>query len=146
MKNVLITIKGTQNYQSGDDDTVELVTDGKYSYGRNGALFTYMESPLTGMEGTKTTFLVQNDAVTMKRAGTLNSQMVFEEGNKHRFLYETPYGAATLGIETHLIRSELDTHGGELEIQYSTDIEHNLIGKNQFLITIREQKERNENG
>lgn len=146
MKNVLITIKGTQNYQTGEDDAIELATDGEYAFGKNGAVFSYMESPLTGLEGTKTTFLVRPDSVTMNREGALTSRMIFEEGKKHRFLYSTPYGAATMGIETNRIRSELGEHGGLLEIAYRTDIEHNVIGKNQFLITIREQKERCENG
>ena len=142
MKNVLITIKGIQISPDGEDDAIELVTDGEYSCGRSGAMFSYMESPLTGLEGTKTTFLVRRRSVTMNREGTLTSRMVFEEGQHHRFLYETPYGSATMGLYTELIRSDLDEHGGELEIKYSTDIEHSRIGSNQFLITIREQKER----
>ena len=142
MKDVLITINGSQQYSGGDGDSVEFITDGQYAFGRNGAMFTHMESPLTGLDGTKTTFLVRSGAVTMNRSGTVTSRMLFEEGQHHRFLYETPYGSATMGIETRLIRSALGEHGGELEILYSTDIEHNLIGTNRFLITIREQKER----
>ena len=140
MKNVLITIRGRQNYANGEEESMELVTDGEYAFGKNGAVFTYMESALTGLEGTKTTFLVRRDSVTMNRESTLTSRMIFEEGKNHRFLYETPYGTATMGLETHMIRSDLHEHGGELEIEYSTDVEHNLIGKNNFLITIREQK------
>ena len=140
MKNVLITINGSRQYTGGEDDSIELVTDGEYAWGRNGAVFSYMESALTGLEGTKTTFLVRQNSVTMNRTGTLTSRMIFEEGKNNRFLYETPYGSATMGVETHTIRSALDEHGGELEIEYSTDVEHNLIGRNKFLITIREQK------
>ncbi|MGI6028310.1 MAG: DUF1934 domain-containing protein [Candidatus Heteroscillospira sp.] len=140
MKDVLITILGKQFYANGETDSMELSTDGQYSFGKNGAVFSYMESELTGLEGTKTTFLVRRGGVTMNRTGALTSRMIFEPGENHRFLYETPYGSATMGLETHTIRSELTEHGGELEIEYSTDVEHNLIGKNTFLITIREQK------
>ena len=140
MKDVLITIRGAQSYHGGDNDCVEFTTDGQYSFGKNGAVFSYNESALTGLEGTKTTFLVRRDNVTMNREGTLTSRMIFEEGKNHRFLYDTPYGSATMGVETHFIRSALNEAGGELEILYSTDLEHNPLGKNNFLITIREQK------
>ena len=146
MKDVLITIDGSQTYPDGERESAEFMTDGEYAFGRKGAAFTYMESPLTGLEGTKTTFLIRGGAVTMNRTGTVNSRMVFEEGAHHRFLYETPYGSATMGIETKLILSELGEHGGMLEIEYATDIENNKISTNRFLITIREQKERCENG
>ena len=32
MKDVIISITGVQNFTQGSDDTVELVTEGKYSY------------------------------------------------------------------------------------------------------------------
>lgn len=140
MKDVVITIRSAQNYHGGENDCIEFTTDGKYSFGKSGAAFSYQESALTGLEGTKTTFLIRPESITINREGKLTSRMVFEEGKKHRFLYQTPYGAATMGLETHFIRSALNEQGGELEILYSTDLEHNPIGKNNFLITIREQK------
>jgi uncharacterized beta-barrel protein YwiB (DUF1934 family) len=140
MKNVLITIRGTQLNPGGESDSLELTTEGEYVWNNDSAAFSYMESALTGLEGTRTTFLVRQDSVTLSRAGTVTSRMVFEEGKNHRFLYETPYGSATLGLETESIRTDLGSSGGELEIRYTTDVEHNLISKNQFFITIREQK------
>ncbi len=143
-KDVIITIKGIQKYQGSGDDVIELVTDGEYSYGKKGASFTYMESEMTGLEGTKTTFTINSDSVTMSRSGTLTSNMVFEEGKKHHFLYELPFGATTMAIDTQMIRSELGENGGELEIFYTTDIDHSLVGKNQFFINIREQSAKGE--
>jgi len=140
MKDVLITIKTAQTYYDNTKDGMEFSTDGQYSYGKNGAMFSYMESVLTGLEGTKTTFIIRKDNVTMNREGTLTTRMVFEEGKNHRFLYQTPYGAATMGVETRYIRQDLHEEGGELEILYATDLEHNPIGTNSFYITIREQK------
>ena len=53
MKDVLITIDGSQTYPDGERESAEFMTDGEYAFGRKGAAFTYMESPLTGLEGTK---------------------------------------------------------------------------------------------
>lgn len=146
MKDVLISIKSKQKPPNGDEETIELVTDGQYAFGKNGAVFTYLESPITGLDGTKTTFLVRKNTVSVNRTGTVTSRMLFEEGQKHHFLYELPFGSTTMGIDTKEIRSTLDENGGELEIVYLTNVGHNPLGRNVFLITIREQKERESNG
>ena len=49
-----------------------------------------MESELTGMEGTKTSFIFSPEEVVLSREGTLTSRMVFREGKKSTFLYDTP--------------------------------------------------------
>ena len=95
MKDVIISIRGTQHsYQPGEEsegpESVELVTDGRYEYGRESSYFTYRESELTGMEGTVTTFRMEDGLVTLTREGAVNSQMLFQKGRKHVFLYDTP--------------------------------------------------------
>lgn len=139
MKKVMISIRGTQQSEHGDDDAIELITDGEYVYSADGeTTFTYMESELTGLEGTRTSFTILPDVVTMQREGKLNSRMVFEEGKKHLFLYDTPYGAATMGVNTNRIAARLGENGGDMEIDYILDFEHTVIGRNKFKINIRE--------
>lgn len=141
MKKVMISIKGTQHYQNNEDDAIELITDGEYRYSHGESLLTYQESELTGLEGTRTCFVIRPDVVTMERMGSLNSRMVFEEGRKHHFLYDTPYGAATMGVNTQRIAMALGEHGGEMEIDYMLDFEHTIIGHNRFRINIREAQQ-----
>jgi uncharacterized beta-barrel protein YwiB (DUF1934 family) len=57
MKDVIISITGTQNFSQDPTDAVELVTEGKYKYSNGRGELTYMESELTGMDGTKTSFI-----------------------------------------------------------------------------------------
>ena len=92
---VLIAIKGMQELDGLSGEGDELVTPGTYSMEGNIARFSYMESELTGMEGTKTTFEVRPSHVSLIREGTVNAQMVFEQGKKHFFMYETTFGAFT---------------------------------------------------
>lgn len=65
MKDVIISIIGVQNFTQGSDDTVELVTEGKYSYRDGRGELSYMESELTGMQGTRTSFTFGPDEVVL---------------------------------------------------------------------------------
>ena len=72
-------------------------------------------------------------------SGTLTSRMVFREGKKSTFLYDTPYGSTTMGLDTHKIRSTLGERGGDLEIDYIVDFDHAVVGRNRFKINVRER-------
>ena len=89
MKDVIISIKGLQGTDEEGND-LELVTDGLYSYEPDNVAFEYMESELTGMEGTRTEFSVAGDQVVITRRGTVNMQMTFKAGEKYYFVYDTP--------------------------------------------------------
>ena len=138
-KDVIISIKGTQKYENADPDVIELVTEGRLE--REGSSYTlsYQESELTGLEGTLTTFQIERDRVTLLRVGEVNSQMVFEEGRRHLSMYDTPYGALSVGINTRKMRAELDARGGSIEIDYAIEIDHALAGQNLFRIHVREK-------
>lgn len=140
-KKVIISIKGIQSEAGETDDSVELVTDGIFKFENGEGSFSYMESELTGLEGTKTTFTFTPIEVIMNREGTFNSQMYFSEGQKHNFLYETPFGSTTMGVNTKHILVGMDENGGDLEIDYLVDYQQSVIGHNKFKINIREQKE-----
>ena len=77
MKNVMISIKGLQLDPDGEQNGVEFVTDGVFEFQNGQGSFSYMESELTGMEGTKTSFEISPLGVIMTREGKLNSRMVF---------------------------------------------------------------------
>ena len=140
-KDVLISITGSQEYGDDFTDSVELITSGQYSFNGGESTLTYMESELTGLEGTQTSFTVEPFGVTMLREGTLNSRMVFEEGRKHYFLYETPFGSSTMGVDTQRINMQLTESGGDMEIDYAIDFDNSFVGKNKFIIKVFEQKD-----
>jgi uncharacterized beta-barrel protein YwiB (DUF1934 family) len=138
-KDVIISIRGTQAYDAEGGDPIELVTAGRLtSHGTDGYLLSYEESELTGMEGTRTTFRVQPDKVSLIRTGTVCSQMTFELGKKHTALYRTPYGNLEVGICARDIDVGLSDHGGHLNISYAVEIDHAMAGTSNFLIDVRE--------
>ena len=140
-KDVIISVKGMQKYDNADPDTIELVTEGQLEKTDDGYTLTYMESQITGLGGTQTTFQVVGDRVTLMREGEVSSQMVFEEGRRHHSMYATPQGSLTVGINTLALMTELTERGGHLEIDYTIEIDHAIAGRNVFIIDIKEAKQ-----
>ena len=139
-KSVIISIRGTQTLDDNPPETVELITEGRLiDCGEEGYTLTYQESELTGLEGTLTTFQVEQGRITLMRIGEVNSQMVFEEGRRHLSMYNTPYGALAIGVNTRKMHSSLGEHGGDIEIDYAIEIDHAVAGQNLFQINVREK-------
>ena len=134
---VTLFIRGEHYFDDVDPDATELVTEGTLELMEEGLRLTYQETSLTGMEGTTTTFEITGPQVTLRRAGTVNSQMVFEEGRQHTSLYETPYGELSVDIQTSALRHNLSDRGGLLEIRYSIAVEHTVTGRNSFKIRVK---------
>ena len=138
--NVIISIQGRQSFEDQEPEVIELVTEGQLSQdGEDGYTLSYQESELTGLEGTLTTFQVEPNRVTLLRVGEVNSQMVFEEGRRHLSMYNTPYGALAVGINTRKMRTELNAAGGSIEIDYAIEIDHAVAGENLFRIQVRQK-------
>lgn len=135
---VMLSIQGEQYFDDIDPDGTELLTAGTMEWLDEGrVLLEYQETELTGMEGTTTTFDVNGSKVTLTRTGTVNSQMVFEEGRQHTSLYETPFGEMTVDIQTSRLRHNLNERGGVMDIKYSIAVEHTVTGRNCFKIRVK---------
>ena len=134
---VMLSIRGEQYFDGIDPDATELMTEGSMVLTGDGMVLSYEETELTGMEGTTTTFEVKGPQVILTRTGTVNSQMVFEEGRQHTSLYETPFGELTVDIQTSTLKHNLTQRGGVMEIKYSIAVEHTVTGRNCFKIRVR---------
>lgn len=137
-KDVIISIKGMQYSEGDEPDTIELVTEGRLERDDHGYTLSYQETELTGLEGTLTTFQVEDARITLMRVGGVSSQMVFEMGRRHLSMYDTPYGAMTVGVNTRTMHADLSERGGRIEIDYALEIDHAVAGTNTFLIDIKE--------
>ena len=122
---VVITIEGSQAdvFEQEPDELVQFSTDGEY----------------TCTDGTLTTITFTPSSAVLKRTGTVMSRMVFAPGARNTFLYQTPYGTSTVGLETQRYRSTLGEHGGVLDLLYVVDFDHACANRNQLKITVREQ-------
>ena len=137
-KDVVISVKGIQKYENVKSDTVELVTTGTLQEENGIYVLTYEESEITGLEGTQTVITVEGEQVTLVRSGQYNSQMVFQEGRRHLSMYNTPYGELAIGVNTRFLLADLNENGGDIEADYTIELEHSMVGRNVFNINIKE--------
>ena len=135
-ENVIISIKGKQVNENGPDE-MELVTEGRMICNERGVLVSYQETELTGLQGTTTMLRINGPVVTLLREGTVNSQMVFEEGRRHLSMYETPYGSMSVGINTRRVKNTIGEGGGDLEIDYAIEIDNLMVGRNYFSMNVK---------
>lgn len=140
MKDVVISMHSVQNSDTDDRDLLDFSTDGNYFLDGDTACFSYLESEVTGLEGTRTSVFVRPNEVIIDRDGLVQGRMVFRERENNRFIYDTPYGSATLGIKTRSIRHSFDANGGELELDYVLNMEHAVISHNKFYVKVEEQR------
>ena len=134
---VMLSIRGEQYFDGIDPDAQELMTEGTMTLTEDGMVLAYQETAITGMEGTTTRFQIRGPRVILTRSGTVNSQMVFEEGRQHTSLYETPFGELSVDIQTSVLKHNLTERGGLMEIKYSIAVEHTVTGRNCFKIRVR---------
>ena len=138
MKNeVMLSIRGQQNYNEQEPETVELITEGILEQEEKGWKLTYEESDLTGLKGVTTTFQVEPGKVTLSRKGPLSSQMVFQEGVRHESLYQMEFGALMMVVCAKKIVHNLSQNGGTVDLVYSIEIEHAMAGTVDYHLDVK---------
>ncbi len=136
-KNVVLAIRGRQQYPEQEPEVIELVTEGTMELHNGGWNITYEESALTGLEGVITTFRVEPGKVTLTRKGTLNSRMIFQEGVRHDSLYQMPFGALMLTVEATFVFFDIVSDGGVIDLSYNITIENTEAGVIDYHLDIR---------
>lgn len=137
IKYAVIFVHSAHGYDRDDGDVTEFTTDGMYTYDDGTACITYLESEVTGMEGTRTSIIVMKDKVIVDRDGSITSRMVIQEGKKNLFQYETPFGNAVLGVEARQIQYDLDENGGTMTLDFVVDMEHAAVSRSKFDVTVK---------
>ena len=139
MKKVIITVNGIQITADEPAENMELITEGEYTFAHGSGFFTYEETEITGMAGTTTRFDFSPTEAVITREGSVSSKMLFVEGKKNVFLYNTPYGSMTMGIDTHSIKNKLTAKGGTIDIDYTLSFDRMEVSRNRFSVKIKEQ-------
>ncbi len=122
MKNVqMIKVKGTQSSPDGEENIIELTTEGSFYKKNNNYYIVYDESELSGMEGSTTRLKIEGDKkVYMKRFGTASVDFKFEKDKKYEANYMTAHGVLTINVLTKDLDIEIneETKKGSIEISY----------------------------
>ncbi len=137
MKSVILKIKGSQMPVGEEEDTIELMTEGKFYERNNAKYIVYEESELSGMDGCTTTLKILEDKIEMRRFGNATSQLVFEKGKRHVTNYSTPYGNFRMEILTKKLEYELTQEDkGTISIEYRISLQGLSEGTNKLDIEV----------
>lgn len=136
-QNVILSILGRQAYLDQEPDQVELVTEGVLEDVGGAWVLTYEESDLTGMSGVTTSFTVEQDKITLRRSGKLNSEMVFQEGVVHESLYQVDFGALMIAVCANRVMADISHDGGMIDLVYAIELEQTAAGVIDYHLDIR---------
>ncbi len=137
MRNVVLKIKGKQTNVEGEENVIELITQGKL-YTKNGSYYlVYDETELSGMEGSTTTLKIQEHKISMKRFGNNSSSLIFEKGQRHRAEYITAYGDMSLEVMTDKVDINISETGkGNIDLLYRLNLSKDMESNNHLTIDI----------
>lgn len=136
-RDAILSIQGRQTYADQEPEIIELVTEGTMDFRDGGWDISYEETALTGMEGVTTTFRVEPGRVILRRQGTLQSEMVFEEGVSHDSLYQMSFGALLMAVKATFLFYDIVEDGGTIDLSYNIDIENTEAGVIDYHLDIR---------
>ncbi len=138
-QNMVLTLQGKQTYPGQEPDVIELVTDGTLEKHPDGWEISYEESALTGLEGVRTTFFLEEGCITLTRTGKLQSRMVFQVGVPHDSLYQMEFGALMMTVCATSLNWELSESGGTVDVSYSIEIEQSTAGTVSYHLTVKQK-------
>lgn len=134
-----INIIGRQTYD-GEVDEIALSTTGTYAQ-RGGARFiSYKEYDEEDPKISRTAVLkVEPEKVTLMRIGS-DTRLILEKDRRHLCLYDTGFGALTVGVFTSELKNALHSKGGRLEIEYTLDINSSASSRNELSVEVTPRK------
>ena len=64
----------------------------------------------------------------------------FLSRDKHILYYDTEFGAVTIGVSANRVNADLTENGGDIEIDYSIEIDHAVASDNILKLNVRKTK------
>lgn len=104
----------------GEPERAETVTDGFLKISDGEYSLSYVEVTEGGRVAAD--IFVREDSVRVKRAGAIESDMLFSEGLSHKSVYGVPPYSFDAEVCTKRIRNEMTRDGGKIDIFYTMKI------------------------
>lgn len=98
----------------------------------------YEETEVTGMAGSTTSIsfsLDEKEIVSMVREGSVSTALVFEQGQRHHCVYNTPYMPFEICVHTMKVENLL-LEAGTLELDYVIEIRGAKAERTKFSMQI----------
>lgn len=136
----VISILGIQKYEDDPSEDSEISVDTLGSYVKKGGSryisYKEMDEEDQGVFHTSILKIEEDSTVTMMKAGT-STRLILEEGKRHNCIYATLMGSINLGVYTKKVRNTLGDNGGELEVDYTLDINTSMASTNKILVKVK---------
>ena len=148
MKDIMLKITGktisarpvNPDDPENKNNTIEFVTQGKYSSRGGITRISYGETELSGMEGCKTQITISGDKLKMQRSGVglaNDTTMEFEKGKRYEGQYATPYGNIGMEILTNSIDlGDPKEANHKISIDYSLSLRGIVESRNKLEIEV----------
>lgn len=131
-----INVTGRQVCDGEDQGEVRLSALGTYREKDGKRFILYKEYDEEDAKAYRmASLIVEPGVVTMTRSGS-STRLILEKGRRHLCLYDTVFGAMTVGIYTSQLDVDLGDRGGTLEIAYTLDIDSNLSSQHTLHIDV----------
>ncbi len=124
---------------AGEVDTTTLNTECTIADKGSRIEIEYEESEITGLEGSTTKIFFDKEnrgLVSILREGTVSTALVFEEGQRHHCVYETPYFPIELCVKTLELDNTLSFDGGSFHAAYLVEMNGLLAEKTEITVTV----------
>ena len=131
------SIRGVQRDASGDENVVELITEGDVIFCDDCVLLRYEESEISGMEGSSTSIELRKNSVSMVRTGDTSVTMHFEKGKQYFSQYQTPYGAMSISVFGNEVYHNVNARGGKVRLDYLIDMDGMQSFENSFSVDVK---------
>lgn len=119
-----------------EDEEVNIYTVAHYEHTRDKQIITFSEQDKE-FENCITTITVENDdTVCVTRTGPYQTYLCATLGKRSISEHGTPFGSFSLGIVLTSFCSSLGEEGGELEFEYRTDTDFNILNVISFKLKI----------
>ncbi len=133
---VLVSIRGFQFGGDNGEDSVEVVTNGKYKKKGNKSYLRY-EQYEDGEEAVKELLTFEEGSVSLTRRGGSQLHMTFITGKKTLTSYGTPFGEIVIGVDTKTIHIEESEEEVKLVVNYMLDMNYEYLTDCELTVIVR---------
>ena len=135
-KDVILTISGLHDTDGESDAPIETMTPAQY-YMKNGKHYIVYDEILDGLEGSlKSTIKFTEKQVELIRNGAASARMLFQPGQEHMVLYQTPMGPLSISLYTEDMEISVEEEKISLRIDYSLKTEDVVVSESTVNISI----------
>ena len=135
-KDVILTISGLHDTDGESDAPIETMTPAQY-YMKNGKRYIVYDEILDGLEGSlKSTIKFTEKQVELIRNGAASARMLFQPGQEHMVIYQTPMGPLSISLYTEDMEISVEEEKISLRIDYSLKTEDVVVSESTVNISI----------